>query len=562
MHQDMPVVEVARWDLDRLVGRKLGDEEIIDLLPRVKCEIEELDREKISYEAPHDRPDLFSVEGLGRALRQLLGLDHGGFVFEDKGIKCFNKGVPKRPYIALAIVEDLELDDEAIRQLFNLQEKLHATYARNRRKASIGLYDLDKIKLPVYYELVDPDETRFVPLNETRSMTLREILKETEKGRIYGHLIAGWEKYPILRDSEGNILSLPPIINAEYNKVTPETKRVIIDSTGLDPKIVVDMVTIMATSVAERSKSRRIVFVDTVMTSSSESIRAPRDRGAVVELKYNSVSSVIGMDIGAQKIIESLKKMGYRIIRISSDSVVVEAPPYRIDVLGWIDLVEDIAMAVGYDVIGVAATDLPPAVHPGRKHPLEHLSARMRMLFVGMGFSEVANYMMSNPWIQNRVFNDNKPLVTVSNPKMEKYTCLRRWLVPGLLEALSFNAGRKKELRIFEVGDVVIVDPSTDTGARVERRVGFAVAHDKTTLTDGLAVVRTLFETLKLDYKLERKSIPGLLNARTASIIVDGEEIGFVGEVDPRVLVKLGIKVPVVVGEIFINKLLKLLEAV
>ncbi len=555
----MPVIEVARWDLDRLVGRRLSDDEIIDLLPRVKCEIEELGSEKVSYEAPHDRPDLFSAEGLGRALRLLLGIGSGDFVFEDNGVKCFNKGVPKRSYIAFAIVEDLELDDEAIRQLFNLQEKLHITYARNRRKASIGLYDLDKIKLPVYYELVDPDETKFVPLDDTRLLSLREILKETEKGRIYGHLIADWEKYPILRDSEGNILSLPPIINADENKVTPDTRRVLIDSTGLDPRIVVDMVTIMATSVAERSKTRRIIFVDTIMPT-GESIRAPRSKGATVELKYSDASSIIGIELEAPRVIDALKRMGYRIVESSGEKVVAEAPPYRIDVMEWIDLVEDVAMAIGYDVIGSAATKLPPATHPGRRHPLEYLSSLMRTLFIGMGFSEVANYMMSNPWIQNQVFGDDKPLITVSNPKMEKYTCLRRWLTPGLLEVIVFNSGRRKELRLFEIGDVAIVDPTADTGARIERRVGFAITHEKTTLTDGLAVIRTLFETLKTDYKLVKKKIKGLLEPRTASIIVEGKEVGFVGEVDPRVLVKLRIETPVVVGEIVLNKLLDLVK--
>lgn len=557
----MPVVEVARWDLERLVGRKLSDEEIIDLFSRAKCEVEEISSDKVSYEAPHDRPDLFSVEGLARAVRLLLGIGSNDFNFIDKGVRCFNKGVPGRPYVAFAIVEDLELDDEAIRQLFNLQEKLHATYARDRRKASIGLYDLDKIKLPVYYELADPDETRFIPLDSNRLMSLREVLEETEKGRIYGYLISKWEKYPVLRDSEGNILSLPPIINAEYNKVTTDTKRVLIDSTGVDPNIIVNMVTIMATSVAERSRSRKIVFVDTVMEDNTI-IRAPRNRGKVVEVKLNEAASVIGVDIVLDKMIGFLSRMGYKIVRLDEKKGVVEvvSPPYRIDVVESIDVVEDIAIAIGYDVIGSSAVELPPATHPGRIHPLEYISSKLRTIFVGMGFTEVANYMMSNPWIQNKLFNDDKPLVTVSNPKMEKYTCLRRWLLPGLLEVLVANAGKRNVFRIFEIGDVAIIDPESDTGARIERHLGFIVSHSKATLTDGLAVVRTLFETLKLGYSFRKKVVKGLLEKRAASILADGVEVGFVGEVDPRILVKLGIRAPVVVGEINLNKLVHLVS--
>jgi len=553
----MPVITIAKWDLERLIGRSLSREEIMDLMPRVKCEVEEIIDDTISYEAPHDRPDLFSVEGLARALRLLLGIGGNEFVFEDRGLKAYNTGVPRRPYIAFAIVEDLELDDESIAQLMNLQEKLHITYARDRRKASIGLYDLDKFRLPVYYELVDPRTTRFTPLDESREMNLLEILESTEKGIKYRHLLEGWEKLPVIRDPNGIILSMPPIINSEDTKVTSDTKRVLIDSTGLDPKIVVDMVTIMATSVAERSSSRKIIFVDTVMPDKNI-IRAPRIHGGRNEFSIDDVWNIIGLRMDTELLIKALSKMGYRLIEGKDGYMVVETPPYRIDVLGWIDVVEDIAMAIGYEVIGEAGTVLPPSYHTGRMHPIEFLSRRLRLLMVGMGFVEVANYMMSNPWIQNKVFNDDKPLIKVSNPKMEKYTCLRRWLTPGLLEFVKANQEKVKEINIFEIGDVAIYDPGIETGTRIERRLGYAISHEKATLTDSLAVLRTLSETLGLKLLFKEKNIHGLLPERTASIIVGDVEIGFTGEIHPKTLAELGIEKPVVVAEIIINELLKL----
>ncbi len=554
----MPVITVTRWDLERLVGRKLSREDILDLLPRVKCEVEEVLDDSVSYEAPHDRPDLFSVEGLARALRLLLGIGGNEFVFEDRGVKAYNNGVPRRPYVAFAIVEDLVLDDEAVSQLMNLQEKLHITYARDRRKASIGIYDLDKIRLPVTYELVDPETTRFVPLGETREMNLYEILDHTEKGVRYKHLLMGWEKLPVIRDRDGVVLSMPPIINSEDTKVTPDTRRVLIDSTGLDPRIVVDMVTIVATSIAERSRSRRIVFVETIMPDKGV-LKAPRSSGSRVEVAIDRVWDIIGLRMEDELLYRALAKMGYRIISRGEGVVTVEAPPYRIDVLGWIDVVEDIAMAIGYEVIGETAQTLPPAPHAGRSHPIEFLCRRLRLLMIGMGFVEVANYMMSNPWIQNKVFNDDQPLVRVANPKMEKYTCLRRWLTPGLLEVIRANQEKVKEISIFEIGDVAIVDPSRETGASIERRLGYAVSHDRATLTDSLAVLRTLAETLGIQIGFRETCIKGLLEERTALIMAGDKVIGFTGEVHPKTLVELGIEKPVVVGEIIINRLLEIL---
>jgi len=549
----LPVIDVEKWDLERLVGKRLSREEILDLLSRVKCEIEVFEGDTISYEAPHDRPDLFSVEGLARAIRSLLGIGGIDFNFVDRGVKAYNMGVPRRPYVAFAIVEDLVLDDEAVKQLMNLQEKLHITYGRGRRKASIGLYDLDSLRLPVYYELRDPLETRFTPLGETREMNLREILEETEKGREYGHLLSGWDKLPVLRDEAGTILSMPPIINSEDTRVTPSTKNVIIDSTGFDPKTVVDIVTVVATSVAERSRSRTIVFVDTIM-SSGEVVRAPRSSNPSIKLEYGSLEKLLGIKLGREQVIDALRKMGYKITSLSQGHVVAEPPPYRLDVLRDVDLIEDIAMAIGYDVIGKAANTLPPAYHPGRKHPLEHLSRRLKLLFIGMGFNEVVNYMMSNPYMQNKIFGSNDPLVIVSNPKMEKYTCLRRWLTPGLLEVILVNKEKRKVIKIFEVGDVAIVNPRSETGVRIERRIGYAISYQKATLTDSLAVLKTISSIIGLDIVFEKAEIKGLLRERTAIIkTVDGRTIGFTGEIHPEVLIKLGIENPVVVGEIIVN---------
>ncbi|MCD6196765.1 MAG: phenylalanine--tRNA ligase subunit beta [Staphylothermus sp.] len=555
----MPVIKITKWDLERLLGKVLSIDEILDYLPRIKCEVDSISEEgEIEYEATHDRPDLYSVEGVARSLRSFLGLGENKYQLVDEGLKAYNTGVPGRPYIALAVVRDLDLDDEAVKQMMQLQEKLHMTYCRRRRKASIGVYDLDKIKPPLYYELADPD-TKFTPLDESREMTLKEILTNTVRGKEYGHIIANWEKYPILRDSEGTILSMPPIINSEDTRVTVETKNVIIDATGIDPKTVIDMVTIMAYNIAERSRGKKIVFVEAIMPDNTV-LKAPREKGVSIEIVPSKVNDVLGTGLDIEQMIELLKKFDYKITNSQKEQLIVTIPPYRVDVKSWIDVAEDIAMAYGYDTIGSTAYDLPKATHPGRIHPLEFLSRLLRKILVGMGFIEVVNYMMSNPEIQLRIFDMEDELITITNPKMEKYTSLRRWLVPGLLEIIDANKEKEAEIRIFEIGDVAIPDKSTDTGARIERRLGIAVSHRKATLTNGLAIVSTLMERLGLIPRYEKAVIKGLLPRRTAKICIDNIEIGYVGEIHPRVLLRIRHDKPVVVSEIILNKLLMVLR--
>jgi phenylalanyl-tRNA synthetase beta subunit (EC 6.1.1.20) len=193
----MPVCRVALYDVSRLVGEELDVETLSEMLPRLKCEVEGVEGGYVEYEATHDRPDLFSAEGLARALRGLLGFELGLKMFRaERSGKAFNEGPSYRPYILLATVHGLSLDDEAIAQVMQLQEKLHATYGRDRRRVSIGVYDLSKVAFPVRYVEADPDSSRFVPLDFEEEMSLREILERHPKGVQYAHLLAGKEKVP------------------------------------------------------------------------------------------------------------------------------------------------------------------------------------------------------------------------------------------------------------------------------------------------------------------------------------------------------------------------------
>jgi len=556
----LPVIRVSKRDLEKLVARSLSREVLLDLLPRIKCEVEVIEDDIIEYEATHDRPDLFSVEGLARSLRYLLGLGDLGYRFVHAGYKAYAERITERPYVAFAIVKDLELSDEAVRQIMQLQEKLATTYGRGRRKASIGVYDLDKIEMPVYYELRDPNATRFTPLSETREMTLSEILDNTDKGREYGWIIRSWEKYPVLRDSRNKILSMPPIINSDDTKVTENTVNVLIDSTGTDPNTVVDMVTIMAVNIAERSRSREVYFVEAVHPD-NQVLVAPRVERGIVEADVNSVNSLLGTSLGVEEIVEKLKLMGFSNIGWQGDKVYVTVPGYRVDVRTWVDLAEEVAMAIGYENIGREATELPPALHSGRLHPLEYLSRILRSILPSYGYVEVVNYMMSNPYMQLEVFGLNQDMILVANPKMEKYTGLRVWLTPGLLEVVASNAEHEKDIRIFEIGDVVVPGSGCETGACSERRLGVAISHDKATLTDGLAIATAILEALGFKPVFRKTEITGLLSQRTAEIVVNDTPVGFVGEVHPQVLLKLNINKPVVVMEIKLNALLSQLAS-
>jgi len=551
----VPVIEISRRDLENLLGLELSDDEIERYLAMLKCELEDIVGDIISYEATHDRPDLFSVEGLARALKGLLEIELGPREFNintEEKVLLVADGPNYRPYVLGAIAKNLELTNEAVRQLMNLQEKLHITYCRDRRKVSIGVYDLDTIKPPIYYRRVSPEGIKFTPLDETSKMTPREILRKTEKGRIYAHLIEPYPVYPILVDSQNRVLSLPPIINSDETRVTESTKNVFIDVTGVNLELMMKVLTIMVTNVAERGKPEEIIQVQ-VNYHDGFIVASPDLHLEEYEISEEDVKKIGGLELSREDIVHYLMMMRHG-AALKDDTIKVLVPSYRVDILHKVDLVEDVLMAYGYENI---APEVLPPTHSGVLSPEEYISRKIRDIFIGLGFQEVANYMMSCPEILvKRMRLAQVKLVEVENPKMERYTTLRQWLLPGLLNTISLNKQLGFPLKVFEVGDVAIVDESKDVKVRIERHVACAFSSKDITLTDGLIVCKALFKTLNVNYQLQERTHPSFIEGRCADILVRSRTVGLVGEFHPEVLSNFEILVPTIGLEINLSALI------
>ncbi|KUO89672.1 MAG: hypothetical protein AT712_04775 [Caldivirga sp. CIS_19] len=446
----------------------------------------------------------------------------------------------------MAIVRNVELSDEAIRQLFQLQEVLHRDYGGDRRLVSIGLYDLDTLKPPFGYITVK--EATYRPLDYREEMTLTEVLEATEKGRAYSSLVKPGE-YPLLVDSEGRVLSFPPILNSEDTKVTESTRNILIDVTGIEPELMKRVLNVMVTSVAERSRNPVIESVEAVRPGYSEV--TPRLDWVRVEVKLSDIEGLLGVKVNPDVVVNLLGRMGYE-ASCNGEVVEAQAPPYRIDVHDAVDVIEDVAIGLGY---GNIEPSLPPPTHFGAKHPVEVLSNLVRELLVGMGLQEVVNFnLISDEAMVKAGFQD---FVKLKNPKIRDYSALRSSLIPSLLLTAKVNQRLVGRLEAFEVGDVIEVKGDTAT---TDRRVGVLLMGDGFTLTDGLSIVKSLLRYLGLDAGIRRYSGGPFINVRSVEVLVNGVSVGVVGEVDPEVLVDLGIEKPLVVGELSLGLIMGVLK--
>jgi phenylalanyl-tRNA synthetase beta chain len=531
----MVVIEIDKNDLTNLIGKQMTDEELESTFSLLKLEAE-IDGDKMTVELTPDRPDMFSVEGVARELKGFLGIETGIKKYQvgDSGLTLKKDRAEVRPFIACAIVKDVVLSDYLVKSLMQVQEKLHMTIGRDRKKVAIGVHDFDKVVSPLTYR--DVTEQKFVPLNETREMTIKEILEQHPKGKDYAHLVSNGI-YPMLYDKEG-VLSFPPIINSERTKVTEGTTSLFIDVTGTDEKAVNQALNILVCNITERCGKIFNVKIVNKLTPDLE----PKE----TSMGSDIVNKVLGLDATDDQIVESLEKMRYS-AKKKSGRISVSIPPYRSDILHMVDIIEDVAIGYGYNKIEPI---LPNLATIGSESGLEKSSRKIREIMTGLEFQEILTFVLTSKENNFANMNTQGECAELLNPMSNEFSICRTWLTPDMMKFFFFNKNKEYPQKIFEVGDCVLLDQSSENRTRQARKLCGAISYDCANLTEIKSVVEAVIIMMGRKYEIQDGNHPSFIESRCGKIIIDGKEAGFFGEIHPDVLEKWGIEKPVIAFEI------------
>ncbi len=542
----MPSITVSFLDLCKLLGRRIEPNRLCERLSMFGIE-SEATGDELKLEITHNRPDLLSPEGVARALRGFLGIEEGLPQYDLRAsgvtVEVSQSVKPIRPFIAAGVVTNVRLTDDIVASLMQVQEKLHASLCRKRRRGSIGVYDLDTIKPPVRYTTTLPDGVRFVPLDFDREFTPAQILREHPKGIEYGWITQGWSRYPLLIDSQGVVLSLPPIINSDPTRVTSKTKRLFIDVTGEDERVVNQALTVLMTGFAERGFKLRSVMVK----YPGRRVRTPELRVSKHRLSVKNANELIGLGLKPKEIAKIAGRMRYGIAGIKGDLLTLLAPPYRGDLMHEVDLIEDIAIGYGYDRL---EPTLPKVVTIGEKAPIERLSDRTRRVLTGLGFMEVMTYTLTNPRTNFELMRARGEASKVANPVSEEYTIIRSWLLPCLLSVLRANRRNPIPQRVFEVGDVVGGGGGGGRGARSAGGAAAGAVGGGAGFTSIKAVAEALLRELDIAHEVRPTGHPSFLEGRAAEFVSSGKSLGIVGEIHPEVVLGFELEYPVAAFEL------------
>ncbi len=459
-----------------------------------------------------------------------------------------------RQYISCGIVKDVEINEQLLIEYMHLQEALTSTHGRNRRKASIGLYVYDDINFPVYYKVETPTKIEFAPLGHEEVMDGPTILETHEKGPIYGPIIEDNKKWPLLIDDKGGVLSLPPVINSNsLGRLTTETSNIFVEVTGTHLPTVDQALNIMIAALAERGG-----HVESLTTEYPDGIvvETPNLRPEKTTILTSKVNELTGLVLTDETIVDCLLRMGYGAKVKSKGKVSVEIPSYRTDILHSVDIIEDIAMGYGFDII---EPRIPSTHTSGKVLPLTRLKNKVRDLMVGIGFQEILSYIMASPDTMNLKMQRTSPLIQVENPKSRDYSILRDSLLPILIDFAAQNQHADYPQKIFEVGDVI--EPNENAETRVDQNGAVAglVIDNTVNITDLIASVGFLLRNLGLEGKFKMQSIEddSFIKKRSARISIAGKKCGTIGEISPDVLQSFGITRPIVAFEIKLPRDLK-----
>ena len=540
----MPVVELSYSRLQKLIGN-VTKKQISDSLPFLGLDIESEDKDNVRIEYSPNRPDYSTDFGIALGMQGLLGVKKGAVKLKIKNSKKYSIKVDSsiskiRPFVTGIVAKNGQIDDKTIKQLMAMQEDLHFGIGRKRKKSSIGIHDLDKISFPLSYT-AEKRTHKFIPLASDNEMTVSQILQETDVGKQYGFLLENSKDVPLIVDSNKNTVSLPPVINAAVTTVTTKTKNLFVEITGINKEDAEDMLSVVATILQSAGFSLESVNITGAKNST------PKLKERKISILPNLVNQILGLELSTSKIILSLKKSRLD-ATLKGKTIICTIPPYRFDIFGEMDLVEEVALGYG---INLLEPILSPSQTIGQTNPISSKLKSLGQIMIGLGYAEALNSSLSSKRILYDMTNrESEKIISVLDSKSMEHTILRDAIFPGLLENLSRNIHESYPQKLFETGTVFTI------GTPISEKINFACisAHKDASFTEIKSVLQSC---LKIGFSIgvSTKALdhPSFEKGRCASIVLNEKEIGIIGELSSKIKDEYKIRIPVVCFEMSLS---------
>jgi phenylalanyl-tRNA synthetase beta chain len=491
-----------------------------------------------------------------RALKGLLEIEIGLPKFKlsknNRYVLVVNESVKQlRPYIVSLVASRKEnLTNEDIKELVTMQEDLHNGICRHRKKASIGIHNLDKVQFPLKYTTAEKNLS-FVPLDREYGYTLKQILDELNSGKEYGFILSDAERYPIIVDSNNTVLSFPPIVNGNITRLGSDVKNILVEVTATNKQTAEDTIAIIAINLFDAGFNIHPVIIDYAKRRHKE--LTPNMKPKIMQVDAGYINQVLGTNLTSQEISFYLKKsrLGTGLEPLKRGRLNCSIPRYRTDIYNQIDIVEEAAL--GYGIFNLQPS-MPCSKTSGTKSEITKLFNAIREILIGMGMLEIINFSLVSKKVQFELTggeNNIRNAISVEDTKSNEYEVLRASLIPSLLQTLSHNVHEEYPQRLFEIGKAFQRSDSLEE----HWYVGIVIAHNSANYTAAKSTMQELVNSCFGPKFASAISTPAVYNAmfmegRCAHIDFNEMNIGIMGEISPMAVQNLKLRVPVAAIEL------------
>jgi len=338
---------------------------------------------------------------------------------------------------------------------------------------------------------------------------------------------------------------MPPIINSQLTgKITKNTKDIFIECSGFNFEILEKCLSILVTTLADMGGK-----VYQMQLNYKKKKITPDLIPEKMKISLENTNKLLGLELNEKQLKQFLEKMGY-----NYNKGFVEVPSWRTDILHEVDLIEDVAIAYGYENF---VPEIPEISTIGQENKKETIKRKIAEILSGLGILETSSYHLTrkkNQFTQMAVSEKNeKDFIEVEESKTD-YSILRKDLTHYALKIFSENVDSEYPQKIFETGRTFALH---NNEIKETEKLAIAITPGNFTELKQILDYFSRMLGVKLDVKETDNPPSHFIEGRCAEIKLENKTIGFIGEVHPKILRNWKIKMPVALLEIELEDIFK-----
>lgn len=357
-------------------------------------------------------------------------------------------------------------------------------------------------------------------------------------------------------------IALAGVMGGDFSEVTEQTTNVVIEGAIFDPVSIRHTsrrLNLRSEASSRFEKGIATEFVDEAVDracyllqelASGEVLQdrvSSGDLGSFVtpiDITAEKVNKTIGFNLSNDEIQSIFRQLGFE-TKLKGETLTVNVPSRRKDITIKEDLIEEVARIYGYDEI---PSSLPVfgEVTSGELTDRQHKTRTLKETLEGAGLNQAITYSLVSKDHAKDFALQERPTISLLMPMSEAHATLRQSLLPHLIEATAYNVARKnKDVRLYEIGRVFFGNGEGELPDEVEYLSGILTGEYVVNAWQGKkeeidffiakGVVDRVAEKLNLEFSYKAGKIEGLHPGRTAIVSLEGQDIGFIGELHPQV---------------------------